>query len=86
MELFFFEDMVVFFFAAVMCSDPLAPFVALISELLAVVVVAVSVLVAQEVKNATPIRTVMEERMDLFIGCWLTSTDCGAAGADRKQN
>ena len=66
MELFFSED-VVFFFVVSMCSEvPAAPFLAVISELLEVVVM-VSFLSAQDARNVTPIKTVMEERMDFFI-------------------
>jgi hypothetical protein len=55
---------VVVFFSVVLA----APFLAAISELLVVVTI-VSFLSAQEAKNATPIKTVIEERMDFFIGC-----------------
>jgi hypothetical protein len=58
----------VFFFVPSMCSE--LPFFSLIFVLLELVVVAVSVLLAQEAKKATPTRTVMEERIDLFIGEW----------------
>ena len=70
LELFLVEDMEDFFFMPVFFSPlSLMPFLADICELLAVVVVvAVSVLFAQDAKNATAIKAVMEERMDLFIG------------------
>ena len=70
LELFLVEDMEDFFFMPPFFSaGALMPFFADICELLAVVVVvAVSVLFAQDAKNATAIKAVMEERMDLFIG------------------
>ncbi len=46
---------------------PVAPFLVLISELL-LVVVAVSVLLAQELRKATPAMQTMAVRIDFFIG------------------
>ncbi len=66
-DLFLPED---FLLVASMCSELLLmpPFFEDICELLAVVVVAVSVLLAQEARKATPINATTEERMCFFIG------------------
>jgi hypothetical protein len=64
---FFFEEEP--FFVEEPCFELPEVLILVVScELLAVVVLAVSVFVAQEVMNATPTRATMEERIDFFIG------------------
>ena len=66
-------------------SEPLF-LVADVCELLELVVVAVSPLLVQEARNATPSRQTIDETMDFFIGLKLTRRDCASACLTASNN